>query len=539
MHRKFEMKGQDTIREILDFNCQTLKDFKLDSKERLRTELTCEEVLMRLLDHSSFEKRNNIFININKFLGNVSIDMRVPGNEFEFLPRPDFEDIEDNDEPTESIQNIILRSLGDRISFKHTGDYNTVRIHVYRSQYSNLYLILTVMILAIITGVAVKYLLPEQICNFINEDIFKAFCTIFMNGLKMCAVPLVFFSIVTCFTQTDSLSGIKRIGIKLFAFFSVLMISASIIGYLAVRLFRTGVGMHLTAASGSDDAAMNNLLSIKNVLTDVVPNNIVRPFSEGNMIQLIVLAILVGVACGACRIKIVTSIFDELNRLFMKIIGFFIHLLPIFVFCSVASMIIMTGSKVLLSVLGILYTSIFGNLLLLLLYCIIIAFIGLNPLGVLKKSIQLLLTAFTTASSIASMPDAMKVAGTFGIAPKMYKFSIPVGMTVFKSTFSLNMIIVVCTTANIYGIDMPMSRLISVAFSAIVLIMAMPGIPGVGLILMSTLLTMAGCPIEALGMVVGIDPIIDMLSTPIGVFGVLVAVLTVAKSEKLLNNSNK
>lgn len=198
---------------------------------------------------------------------------------------------------------------------------------------------------------------------------------------------------------------------------------------------------------------MDNLLSIKNILIDVVPNNIVRPFSEGNMVQLIVLAILVGVACGACKIKIVTSIFDELNRLFMKIIGFFIHLLPIFVFCSVSSLFIITGSKVLLSVLGILYTAIFAKLMLFLTYLTITAFLGLNPLEVLKKSMHMLLTAFTTASSIAAMPDAMKAAGDLGVTPKLYKFSIPVGMTLFKSSLLPYLIIVVCSTANIYGID--------------------------------------------------------------------------------------
>ena len=93
MQKRFDMKGQETIQEILDFNRQTLKDFKLDSKERLRAELTCEEVLMRLIEHGDFSKKKNISLNIIKFLGNVSIDMRVPGNDFEFLPKPDFDDV--------------------------------------------------------------------------------------------------------------------------------------------------------------------------------------------------------------------------------------------------------------------------------------------------------------------------------------------------------------------------------------------------------------------------------------------------------------
>lgn len=527
------MKGQETIQEILDFNFQTLKNFKLDSKERLRTELTCEEVLMRLIDHGDFEKKKNISISINKFLGNVSIDMRVPGNDFEFLPSPDFDDIESEEITVDSIQNTLLRSLGERISFRHSGDYNTVRIQVYRSQYFNLYLIITSMILAIITGIAAKSLFPEHLCSFINDNIFQSFISLFMNGLKMCAVPVVFLSIVTCFTKTDSLAGIKRIGIKLFVFYSVFMVFSAFLGYLTVQLLKPGAGMHLTASSAPEDAAVGNILSIHNILVDVVPNNVIRPFAEGNMIQLIILAILVGVACGACKIKVVISIFDELNRLFLKIIGFFMHLIPIFVFCSVASLLISTGSKVLLSVLGMFYTNILGILLLFISYCIIFAVLGFNPIGILKRSMQMLLTAFTTASSITCLPDAMKIAGQLGVSPKMYNFSVPIGISLFKSTFPIIAVVFVCSTANIYGIDLTLAKIVSVAISSIILIMAMPGIPGVGLILMSTLLAMAGCPAEALGLIVGIDPIIDMFATPVGVTGVMASVLAVAKNEKI------
>lgn len=232
----------------------------------------------------------------------------------------------------------------------------------------------------------------------------------------------------------------------------------------------------------------------------MVPNNIIRPFAEGNMVQLIVLAVLVGVACGACRIKIVSSVFDELNRLFMKIIGLFINLLPVFIFCSISSMIIMTGSKGLLSVLGIFCTAVSADLALALFFFIILFAKGFNPFLVLKKSMQMLITAFTTSSSIASMPDTM-----------------------------------VLSLANIYGIEMPFAKVLSLILSTVILVLAMPGIPGVSIIILSSLLIMSGCPVDALGMVIGIDPIVDMLATPIGVFGVLVLVLVVAKSEKMLN----
>ncbi len=535
MQKKFQMKGQETIQEILDFNCETLKNFKLDSKERLRTELTFEEVLMRLIEHGDFEEKKNISISINKFLGNVSIDLRVPGSDFEFLPRLDFYDIESDDGTVENIQNMLLRSLGERISFRHSVGYNTVRIQVYRSQYFNLYLILSSMILAIITGIAAKNLFPEHICSFFNDNIFQSFSTIFMNGLKMCAVPVVFFSIVTCFTQADSMAGIKRVGLKLFAVFVVIMILSSFLGYAAVQLFKTGSGSHLNAVLATDAAVQGNVLSIKNVLTDVVPNNIIRPFAEGNMVQLIVLAVLVGGACGACRIKIVSSVFDELNRLFMKIIGLFINLLPVFIFCSISSMIIMTGSKGLLSVLGIFCTAVSANLILALFFVIILFAKGFNPFLVLKKSMQMLITAFTTSSSIASMPDTMLAAKNLGVATSLYQFGIPVGLTLCKSTLCIYIPTVVLSLANIYGIEMPFSKVLSVILSTVILVLAMPGIPGVSIIILSSLLIMSGCPVDALGMVIGIDPIVDMLATPVGVFGVLVLVLVVAKSEKMLN----
>ena len=93
----------------------------------------------------------------------------------------------------------------------------------------------------------------------------------------------------------------------------------------------------------------------------------------------------------------------------------------------------------------------------------------------------------------------------------------------------------VLSLANIYGIEMPFSKVLSVILSTVILVLAMPGIPGVSIIILSSLLIMSGCPVDALGMVIGIDPIVDMLATPVGVFGVLVLVLVVAKSEKMLN----
>ena len=129
----------------------------------------------------------------------------------------------------------------------------------------------------------------------------------------------------------------------------------------------------------------------------------------------------------------------------------------------------------------------------------------------------------------------MLAAKNLGVATSLYQFGIPVGLTLCKSTLCIYIPVVVLSLANIYGIEMPFSKVLSVILSTVILVLAMPGIPGVSIIILSSLLIMSGCPVDALGMVIGIDPIVDMLATPVGVFGVLVLVLVVAKSEKMLN----
>ena len=535
MQKKFEMNGPETLGEILEYVRSSLKEYKLDSKSTVKTELLSEEILVRLIEHGDFSKGKPISVSIRKLFGNLSIDFQVPGDEFEFMVSPDIDDGIDEEASSEAIRNIILRSLGDKISYRCSRHFNNVRLNVLRSQFFNLYKIMAAMFLAIIAGAVMRNLLPADLCGSINDNVLQPFCTLFMNGLKMCAVPIVFFSIVTCFSQTESLSGLKRVGFKLFATFFVIMLIGSSVGYAFVLLFKTGSNLHLTAVMSSVSPDQGSLPSFGNILTDLIPSNIVKPFADGNMVQLIILAILIGVAAGACRIKIITSAFDELGRLFMKLIGLFICLLPLFVFCSVTSLFVTTGAKALLSVMSILCTILSANLMLTVLFFIILSIFGFNPVRVLKKTMQTLITAFTTSSSLASMPEAMKAMGNMGVAPKMYQFGIPLGMTICKSTLCLYLISVVCITANIYGIDMPFMKVLSVILSSVVLVMAMPGIPGMAIVCLSSVLTMAGCPLDVLGLVVGIDLIIDMFATVGGVTGALLAVMIVAKSEKLIN----
>ena len=127
MQKKFEMKGQETLGEVLEYIRANLKEYKLDSKSTVKTELLSEEILVRLIEHGDFSKGKPISVSIRKLFGNLSIDFQVPGDEFEFMVSPDIDDGIDEEASSEAIRNIILRSLGDKISYRCSRHFNNVR----------------------------------------------------------------------------------------------------------------------------------------------------------------------------------------------------------------------------------------------------------------------------------------------------------------------------------------------------------------------------------------------------------------------------
>ncbi len=330
------------------------------------------------------------------------------------------------------------------------------------------------------------------------------------------------------------MSRMKRAGVKMFFYTIFADIIAIFIGISIVLLFNIGKGMNLTALSSSSSSAAAQSVSFStgDIIKGFIPDNFIKPFFEGNMIQLMVLAILIGIAAGASNSKIIASAFDEINKIFMKIIEIFLRFMPLLVFCSITSMFISTGTKTLLLVLGILLVFVVSNALIFVTYYLMVAFIArLNPAVMFRKSVSLMITAFTTCSSTAAISDGMKTSEQLGISKKIYSFLIPLGTLICKNAFCLFLSVLTLSTANMYGIEVSLTKIFLIIFYSILLPLAMPGMPGAGLIALSSLFALTGCPIDALSFAVMFDIIIDMLHTTIMVIGVLTSTLIVAKSE--------
>jgi len=541
-----EFQDSNTTKEILEFVSQSLKELKLASKEANRAELICEEALVKLIEHGDFTVKKFISVNVKKFIsvnvkkffGDVSIDLRVPGDEFEFYIDGGISLSEnyDDEDTVEAIRDLVLRSFEGQIKYKNQRHFNTVKIRAFHSQYSTLYQILAALILSVATGIFMKNFCSQEICTWVNENIFNIISSFFINGLKMSSVPIVFLSVILCIANSGiNISQMKRVGMKLFCFYESGHIISALAGIFVVFLFSTGKGANLAASAASETAKMP--FSLHDTFMNVMPKNLLEPFIKTDMLQLIVIGIFIGIIAKINSAKIFVSFADETMRIFAGIAAYLLKFSPLIVFCSVASIILSTGVHTLMSVLGILFTMIAAMLLLMAVLCLMIIFIArLNPLIFLKKSMTVLINSFSTASSNAVMPDAMKSLEKMGVSPDVYSLAIPLGMVISKIASPMYMVVSILSVANMYGVKISFLEIISLSFSIVFIVPLVPGLPGMMLTLMSFFFASVGCPVEGIAFIMALDTIAGMIiKTHSNVLGITAPALIISKQENLID----
>ena len=539
MNKKFDKDR--ALPDALNFIRDELAVMKLGEKDINRAVLMCEESLLSLLKHADFSRIAHFMVNVHKFFGDVIIDLNVPGDEFDFygtaeVPYHSDNNNEDDElqEAQSAVQSLLLRSFSRFIRYKHYRRFNSVRIKAILSNYSGLYKVLTVLFLAIISGIALKSFFPESIYMAVNDNIFIPVRTVFMNGLKMCAVPVVLFSIITCLSGMGSASGLQKSGGRLIKYILIFQIVSVAIGFSLMYIFRSGAGVNMPMPV--TETASGESVSLMETLINLVPSNIVRPLLEGDMLQIMVIAVILGLSVSMAGVKIMRDVFGELTAVFMRATRIFMLIVPFAIFCSVASMVVTTGLNTLLSVLGILLTLIAGYILLNIFYCIAVKVrTGLSPLVMLKKSLPMIITAFSTCSSMAAIPDGMKCCDDMGISTKIYSLSVPLCTSVCKAAFPIMFSVFTLSAANMYGVEISASGMISLAFTVIVLTISTPGLPGAGIIALSVLLAQAGCPLEFLGIALSLEPLDDLFNTPTTCMGNIACSLIAADGGNLIN----
>ncbi|MBQ6972251.1 MAG: dicarboxylate/amino acid:cation symporter [Synergistaceae bacterium] len=535
MQRKFkaDTDKDNAVKEALLYINEVLPLVNMTQREQRRTELMCEESLMRLMEHSNFRRADYIAVRVRKSFGNVNIILSVPGNEFDFYGliedelREEFSPY-DNDY---GASNILLRMFLPDLRYRHSGKFSVITISAVRSSYSLLLKTLWALAFAITAGLILRMSLPENYLSVINDEVLMLVYEMFIDATKMCTLPIVLLSIMLCTADIHGFSGLAEIGKRLAGSFVFTQIFAVIAGFGLVMIFGAGAGLDMSAFQG--EASVNAAsFTVAGMLKNIIPDNVMKPIVDSNALQLTVLGSILGIAAGLTASKRVLEIADELSNIFMKVTEMFMNLMPLAVFCSVASMIITVGADALLSVLGMFLAAMLGFVMMNLLYCAMIRTAGLNPVHMFRKSAKTMVTAFTTCSTSAAIPDSLNACKAMGISYKLYSFAIPVGSSLNKNAFCLSLAAITLTAANMYGISLSLTHL---ALLGALIIAIAPGTSCTPIIAISLLFEDIGCPLNAVGIIMAIYPLLDMADTVTSCNGTIASTLTTAKRLGLLD----
>ena len=364
----------------------------------------------------------------------------------------------------------------------------------------------------------------------------------FLNALKIVIGPVIFFSIVSCISQFKDLSELGRIGAKVMGTYMITTVIAVLLSFGISMVFHPGAFGFALALEENMEAVSVNLnmdTSLLHTIINIVPSNFLSPFLESDTLQIIFLAVICGASVGLIGEHTATlqEFFESCNSLFLTITTILSRLIPLIVFCSVAVMIENMGRASLVSIFGYAGVELFAIFCMMLIYGLMVLILGrLNPITFFKKNREGMLTSFTLSSSSAAMPTNMRICkDLLGISPKVCNFSIPLWATVNMDGTCIFLTITGLFLARAYGVAVPDSVLLPLAITIILLSLGCPGIPGASIVCLCVILANLGVLIEAIGLIMGINPFLQMVNTMSNTTGDIAASLIVARSEGLLD----
>ena len=392
------------------------------------------------------------------------------------------------------------------------------------------------MFAGIALGILLQALLPGSsfVHDYLTNGLFLIGGKMFVASLKMLVVPLVFVSLVCGTSALADPSKLGRLGgksIMLYLLTTAIAISLAISVALMVG---PGEGTQLTTAANFNPKAAPSLID---VIINLVPTNPIDAMSSGNMLQIIVFALLFGIACSLAGEagKRVSNFFNDLSEVIMKLVILLMNLAPYGVFFLMAKLFSEIGAGTIFNLIK--YFAVVLVVLLihgLVSYPLLLkTFSGLNPVIFLRKMRDAVLFAFSTSSSNATIPVTMETATQkMGVNNNVASFTVPLGATINMDGTAIMQGVATVFIAQVYGIGLELSDYLLVILTATLASIGTAGVPGVGLIMLAMVLQQVGLPVEGIGLIIGVDRLLDMTRTAVNVTGDCMVTCIVAKSEK-------
>ncbi|TQV75591.1 dicarboxylate/amino acid:cation symporter [Aliikangiella marina] len=397
------------------------------------------------------------------------------------------------------------------------------------------------MTLGIIVGLVFNLSGMNADGSFVNHYVVNGFFhvvgSLFVNALKMLVVPLVFFSLICGVCGIGDIRLLGRIGTKSFGLY--MLTTAIAIATAIIIAGGIGIGDGVKIPTETNFTG-REAPPLSQVFIDIVPTNPISAMAEGNMLAIIFFAILVGVSIllvGKKAKPLVTNV-ELWNEVMMKMVMLVMSTAPYAVFCLLGKAIANLGLDLLWELAG--YVLVLAGILFFHLFVtvqmVLFGFSGLSPFTFLKKMRSNQVFAFSTSSSNATIPVTLRtVTERLGVNNSVASFTVPFGATINMDGTAIMQGVATVFIANIYGVELGLVGYLTVILMSVLASIGTAGVPSVGLLMLSMVFAQVGLPVEGIGLIIGVDRILDMIRTVVNVTGDAAVTTIVAKSEGKLS----
>lgn len=393
--------------------------------------------------------------------------------------------------------------------------------------------VLVALIIGIVFGLLANLLLPPEVNKELSKWVLVPMGNIFLRGIKMIVVPLVLFSLICGAASIGDIKKLGRVGGKILTYYILTTLAAVTLALVFANLFDPGMGVTM---SSTKEFQAQEAPFIMDIFVNMIPTNPIESLAKGDMLQIIVFAIIFGVSLTLIgeRVKPLLNVIEQANEVFLKIIGIVMLTAPIGVFALISNVLMTQG----FSILGQLAKYFFAIVFVLFFHMFIVygslikVLSGLNPIKFFKKFWTVMAFSFSTSSSNATIPVNMKVCkDKLGISETVSSFTIPLGATVNMDGTAIMQGVAAIFIAQLFGIDLTIQNQLMIILTATLASIGTAGVPGAGIVMLSMVLQQVNLPLEGIAIILSVDRILDMIRTVVNVTGDSAGTLIVAKSE--------
>ncbi|MBQ2832237.1 dicarboxylate/amino acid:cation symporter [Methanobrevibacter sp.] len=391
------------------------------------------------------------------------------------------------------------------------------------------------MILGLIVGLILNFYVNDPFIKnvILIDNVFTLGGTGFIKLMKMLVVPLVFFSIVVGVASISDIKKIGAIGGRAILIYLVTTALAVTIALLIAGLIKPGVGLNMVGLAHTN---VTTNVTLTDTVLSMIPDNPFSSLANGEMLAVIIFGLLVGIILAKLRdeTNVVNDFFTQANKIMMEMTRIVMKFAPIGIFCLMAKTFASLGFEGILPLSKYVICVLIGLAIqaFVVYPSLLVILTRLNPIRFFKKFFSVMFFAFSSSTSNATIPLNIEKLSELGVSREVSSFTIPLGATINMDGTAIMQGCAVMFAAQAYGMDLGTTALITVIFTAVMASIGTAGVPSVGLITLNMVFNSVGLPVDAIGIIMGIDHILDMFRTAVNVTGDAICTIIVSFKNK-------